>query len=85
MLSLPWRGVQAWAYHYNGRGGGGFNDILDRFNDEDWDFDDAIKPRAAEVLDIEGLPDYPDEMRDTFEKLLAEHGIPTEKFLPPEV
>ncbi len=53
-------------------------------NDEDWDFDDAIKARAAEVIDIEGLPDYPDEMRETFSALLQEHGIDTNKFLPPE-
>jgi len=53
-------------------------------NDEDWDFDEAITARAAEVLDIEGLPNYPDEMRETFSKLLSEHGIGTGKFLPPQ-
>ena len=51
-------------------------------NDDDWDFDDAIRARAAEVLESGELPDYPEEMRETFERLLTEHGIDTEKFLP---
>jgi nitroreductase len=53
-------------------------------NDEDWDFGDRIRARAAEVLARGDLPEYPDEMRETFAKLLGEHGIDTAKFLPPE-
>ena len=50
-------------------------------NDEDWDFGPNIRARAEQVLAEGGLPDYPDEMRETFEKLMAEHGIDTSKYL----
>jgi len=50
-------------------------------NDEDWDFGPAIRARARELVDGGGLPDYPEEMRETFEKLMAEHGIDTAKYL----
>ena len=44
-------------------------------NDDDWDFGPNIKKRAEEVLAQGGLPDYPEEMRETFTKLMEEHGI----------
>jgi nitroreductase len=50
-------------------------------NDEDWDFGPNIRRRAEEVLAQGGLPDYPEEMRETFEKLMKEHGIDTSKYL----
>jgi nitroreductase len=50
-------------------------------NDQDWDFGPNIKARAEQVLAEGGLPDYPEEMRETFEKLMAEHGIDTKKYL----
>ena len=49
--------------------------------DDDWDFGPAIKKRAKEVVAEGGLPDYPEEMRETFQKLMAEHGIDTSKYL----
>ena len=49
--------------------------------DDDWDFGPNIKARAEAVLAEGGLPDYPEEMRETFEKLMAEHGIDTSKYL----
>jgi nitroreductase len=49
--------------------------------DEDWDFGPAIKARAEQVIAEGGLPDYPEEMRETFQKLMAEHGIDTAKYL----
>lgn len=52
--------------------------------DEDWDFGPAIHERAKHLLEHETLPEYPEEMRETFKKLLAEHGIDTAKFLPKE-
>ena len=50
-------------------------------NDQDWDFGPNIKARAEQVLAEGGLPDYPEEMRETFQKLMAEHGIDTNKYL----
>ena len=50
-------------------------------NDEDWDFGPNIKARAEEVLAQGGLPDYPEEMRETFTKLMEEHGIDASKYL----
>ena len=39
-------------------------------------------PRAGpEILDEGGLPDYPEEMRETFTKLMEEHGLDTSKYL----
>ena len=50
-------------------------------SDEDWDFGPAIRARAAELLERGGLPDYPEEMRATFARLMSEHGIDTAKYL----
>jgi len=49
--------------------------------DDDWDFDANIKERAAEVVAQGGLPDYPEEMRETFQKLMEEHNIDASKYL----
>ena len=49
--------------------------------DEDWDFGPRIKERAAQVIANEELPDYPEEMRETFKKLMEEHGLDTNKYL----
>ena len=50
-------------------------------NDEDWDFGPNIKKRAEDVLAGGDLPDYPEEMRETFKKLMEEHGIDANKYL----
>lgn len=50
-------------------------------NDDDWDFGPNIRKRAEEVLAQGGLPDYPEEMRETFQKLMEEHGIDASKYL----
>ena len=50
-------------------------------NDQDWDFGPRIRERAEQVLAEGGLPDYPEEMRETFQKLMAEHNIDTSKYL----
>jgi nitroreductase len=50
-------------------------------NDDDWDFGPNIRKRAEEVLAQGGLPDYPEEMKDTFKKLMEEHNIDTSKYL----
>jgi nitroreductase len=50
-------------------------------NDDDWDFGPNIKKRAEEVLAGGGLPDYPEEMRETFQKLMEEHNIDASKYL----
>ena len=50
--------------------------------DPDWDFGPNIRARAERVLATEDLPDYPPEMRETFMRLAAEHGIDATKFLP---
>jgi nitroreductase len=50
-------------------------------NDDDWDFGPNIKKRAEEVLAQGNLPDYPEEMRETFQKLMEEHGIDASKYL----
>jgi len=50
-------------------------------NDEDWDFGPAIRARARELIDGGGLPDYPEEMRDTFRRIMEEHGLDTNKYL----
>ena len=50
-------------------------------NDEDWDFGPNIKKRAEEVLASGDLPDYPEEMKETFKKLMEEHNIDTSKYL----
>lgn len=53
-------------------------------NDDDWDFESNWREYAQKVVETEELPDYPEEMRDTFKKLMAEHGIDASKFLPAE-
>jgi len=50
-------------------------------NDDDWDFGPNIKKRAEEVLSQGDLPDYPEEMRETFQKLMEEHNIDASKYL----
>jgi len=50
-------------------------------NDQDWDFGPRIKERAEQVIAEGGLPDYPEEMRETFQKLMEEHNIDTSKYL----
>jgi len=50
-------------------------------NDDDWDFGPNIRKRAEDVLAQGGLPDYPEEMTETFKKLLEEHNIDTTKYL----
>jgi len=50
-------------------------------NDEDWDFGPNIRQRAEQVLAEGGLPDYPEEMKETFKKLMEEHGLDTNKYL----
>ncbi|MGD9695094.1 MAG: nitroreductase family protein [Thermoleophilia bacterium] len=52
--------------------------------DDDWDFGPRLRAHAEKVLAEEELPDYPDEMRETFTKLMEEHGIDASKFLPDE-
>jgi hypothetical protein len=49
--------------------------------DDDWDFGPNIRARAQELLDRGGLPEYPVEMRDTFQRLMDEHGIDAAKYL----
>ncbi|HMM48089.1 MAG TPA: nitroreductase family protein [Miltoncostaeaceae bacterium] len=49
--------------------------------DDDWDFGPNIKARAEEVVAAGNLPDYPDEMRETFTRLMEEHGIDAQKYL----
>ena len=53
-------------------------------DDDDWDFSPAFRAHAEEVLAQGNLPDYPAEMRETFERLMAEHGIDARKYLPPD-
>jgi nitroreductase len=52
--------------------------------DDDWDLGPRLRDHAEHVLATEDLPDYPDEMRETFRRLMAEHGIDASKFLPAE-
>jgi len=49
--------------------------------DEDWDFGPNIKARAEQVLAEGGLPDYPEEMKETFRKIMEEHNLDVHKFL----
>jgi len=51
-------------------------------DDGDWDLGPRMREHAAHVLATEELPEYPDEMRATFQKLMEEHGIDASKFLP---
>jgi hypothetical protein len=49
--------------------------------DDDWDFGPNIRARAQELIEQGGLPEYPEEMRETFRRLMDEHGIDTAKYL----
>jgi hypothetical protein len=51
-------------------------------DDDDWDLGPRVHEHAERVLATEELPDYPDEMRETFRRLMEEHGIDAAKFLP---
>ncbi len=51
-------------------------------NDDDWDFGPHIRDRAAAIIAEGGLPEYPAEMVETFQKLMTEHGIDASKYLP---
>ena len=51
-------------------------------DDDDWDLGPRLREHAERVLATEELPDYPDEMRGTFRRLMEEHGIDAAKFLP---
>ena len=50
-------------------------------NDDDWDFGPNIRARAEQVLAEGGLPDYPEEMKETFRKIMVEHNLDVQKFL----
>jgi hypothetical protein len=50
-------------------------------NDDDWDFGPNIRARAEQVLAEGGLPDYPEEMKETFRKIMEEHNLDVRKFL----
>jgi hypothetical protein len=52
-------------------------------SDGDWDFGPAIRGRARLRVANEDLPEYPEDMRQTSERLLAEHNIDTSKHPPP--
>jgi nitroreductase len=41
-----------------------------------WDFGEAIRARAEEVLAEGGLPEYPEEMRELLARLAARRGAP---------
>jgi nitroreductase len=49
--------------------------------DDDWDFGPNIRNRAKDLLEAGGLPEYPEEMRETFKRLMDEHGLDTNKYL----
>jgi len=50
-------------------------------DDDDWEFGPRIRARAEEVLAGGDLPDYPEEMRTTFRRLMEDHGIDAAKYL----
>jgi len=58
------------------------SEIRRLMDDPDWDFGPNIRARAEHVLATEDLPEYPQEMKDTFARLMSEHGIDASKFLP---
>jgi hypothetical protein len=49
--------------------------------DDDWDFGPRIREHAAKLVEAGGLPDYPEEMRATFQRIMEEHGLDTSKYL----
>ena len=65
------RGVIAWPER----------EIRRLMSDPDWDFGPRIRQRAEEVIAQGDLPDYPEEMRETFRRLMEEHGIDASKYL----
>jgi hypothetical protein len=65
------RGVIAWPER----------EIRRLMNDPDWDFGPRIRQRAEEVIAHGDLPDYPEEMRETFRRLMEEHGIDASRYL----
>jgi nitroreductase len=65
------RGVIAWPER----------EIRRLMSDPDWDFGPRIRQRAEEVIAQGGLPDYPEEMRETFRRLMEEHGIDASRYL----
>ena len=52
--------------------------------DDDWDFGENWMRAARHIIETEDLPEYPEEMRETFTRLMSEHGIDATKFLPRE-
>jgi hypothetical protein len=50
-------------------------------DDDDWEFGPRIRARAEEVLASGDLPEYPEEMRTTFQRLMEDHGIDAAKYL----
>lgn len=50
-------------------------------NDDDWDFGPRIREHAARLVEAGGLPEYPEAMRETFTRLMEEHGLDTSKYL----
>jgi nitroreductase len=50
-------------------------------NDDDWDFGPRIRQHAEEILEAGGLPEYPEAMRETFTRIMDEHGLDTSKYL----
>ena len=65
------RGVIAWPER----------EIRRLMSDPDWDFGPRIRQRAEEVIAQGDLPDYPEEMRETFRRLMEEHGIDASRYL----
>jgi nitroreductase len=61
--------------HWPGR------EIARLMNDDDWDFGPRIREHAQKVIDAGGLPDYPEEMRETFTRIMEERGLDTSKYL----
>jgi nitroreductase len=56
-------------------------EIARLMQDEDWDFGPNIRARAEALIARGDLPDYPEEMRETFDRIMREHGIDTSKYL----
>lgn len=69
----------------HGRDSGALNwperEIRRLMSDDDWDFGPAIRARAQQVIAAGDLPEYPEEMRETFARLMTEHGIDASKYL----
>ncbi len=56
-------------------------EIARLMNDDDWDFGPRIREHARAIIEAGGLPDYPEAMRETFTKIMKEHGLDTSKYL----